>query len=126
MRNTYEKVIIMPTPKKKYSKNIAAKPHDDVKSSNTKYVHEFRDKTVVNFIYNFFFIGYFCFVSFIVSFAFLALESSGKFVTKYSTIFLIALSGSKVKLIFKLLILGAFLGPYQGTFFLYQMNQWHQ
>ena len=31
---------------------------------------------------------------------------------KCSAIFLIALSGSKVKFVFKLLILGAFLGPY--------------
>ena len=62
--STYEKVITMPTRKKTHSKIIAVKPHDDIKSSNTKNVHEFREN--VNFIYNFFFIGYFCFVSFIL------------------------------------------------------------
>ena len=83
-----------------------------MKTSNTKYVLEFCDKTVVNFIYNFFFIGYFCFVSLIVNFTFFAVKSIGKFATKSSAIFLIALSGFKVKLIFKLLMLEAFLGPY--------------
>ena len=68
----------MPTLKKTYSKIIAAKPDEEVRNNNTKYVHELGDKTVVNFIYNFFFIGYFCFVSFIVNFTFFALESSGK------------------------------------------------
>ena len=100
------------TPKKKHSKIIPAKHYVNVKYSNTKYVHKFRDKAVVNFIYNFFFIGYFCFVSFILNFTFFALESSGKSAIKCSAIFLIALSGSKVILVFKLLILGAFLGPY--------------
>ena len=94
--NIYEQVIIMPTPKKIYSKIIVAKPYEDVKSSNTKYVHELRDKIVVSFIYNFFFIDYFCFVSFIVHFTFFALESSGKLATMCSSIFLIALSGSRV------------------------------
>ena len=75
-------------------------------------MHKFRDKTVVNFLSNFFFIGYFCFVSFIFNFTFFALESSGKLAIKCSAIFLIALSGSKVKLVFKQLLLGAFLGPY--------------
>ena len=99
------------TTKKKHSKIILAKHYHYVKCSNTKYVHKFRDKTVVSFIYNFFFIGYFCFVSLLFNFTFLALESSGKLAIKCSAIFLIALSGSKVKLVFKLLILGAFLGP---------------
>ena len=94
------------------SKIILAKHYEDVKCSNTKYVHKFCDKPVVNFIYNFFFICYFCFVSFILNFTFFALESSGKLVIKYSAIFMIALSGSKVILVFKLLILGTFLGPY--------------
>ena len=100
------------TPKKKHSKIIPAKHFDDVKCSNTKYVHKFHDKTVVNFIHNFFFIGYFRFVSFIFNFTFFALESSGKLAIKCSAIFLITLNGSKVKLVFKLLILGALLGPY--------------
>ena len=43
-----------------------SKPYEDVKS-NTEYEHELRDKTIVNFIYNFFFICYSCFVSFINS-----------------------------------------------------------
>ena len=102
----------MPTLKKTYSKIIAAKPYEEVRNNNTKYVHELGDKTVVNFIYNFFFIGYFCFVSFILNFTFFALESSGKLVTMCSSIILIALRWSGVKLIFKLLILGAFVGPY--------------
>ena len=102
----------MPTLKKTYSKIIAAKPYEDVKSSDTKYVHELGDKTVVNFIYNFFFTGYFCFVSFIFNFTFFALESSGKLAKMRSSIILISVSGSRVKLIFKLLILGAFPGPY--------------
>ena len=72
---------------------------------------------VVNFLSNFFFIGYFCFVSFIFNFTFFALESSGKLAIKCSAIFLIALSGSKVKLVFKLLILVAFLGPYHRHLF---------
>ena len=42
----------------------------------------------------------------------LPLEGCGKLATKCSAVFLITLSGSKVKLIFELLILGAFLGPY--------------
>ena len=46
----------MPRLKKSYTKIIAAKPYEDMKSSNTNYVHEFRGKTVV--IYNFFSIGY--------------------------------------------------------------------
>ena len=50
MHNTYEKVMIMPTPNKTYSKIIVAKPYEDVKKRSTKYVHEIRDKTVVNFI----------------------------------------------------------------------------
>ena len=49
----------MPTLKKTYPKIIAAKPYQDVKSSNTKYVHELGGKTVVNIIYNFFYIGFF-------------------------------------------------------------------
>ena len=122
MHSTYEKVTDKSTPKETYSKTITAKPHDDVKSSNTNYVHEFRDKTVVNFIYHFFLIGYFCFVSFIVKVTFFALTWSGKFATKCSAIFLIALSGSKVKLIFKLLILRAFLGPYH-RYLLSQLNE---
>ena len=63
-------------------------------------------------MYNFFFIGYFCLVSFIFNVIFFALESSEKLAIKCSAIFLIALSGSKKKLVFKLLIIGAFLGPY--------------
>ena len=102
----------MPTRKKTHSKIIATKLHENVKSGNAKKVHEFREKTVVNFIYYFFFVGYFCFVSFIVNFTFFALESSRKLERKCSFIFLIASSGSKVKLILNLLILGAFLGPY--------------
>ena len=112
MHNTYEKVITIPTTKKAYSKIIVAEPYEDVKTTNAKYVHKLRDKTVVNFIYNFFSIGYFRLVSCIVNFTFFALESSGKLATMCSAIFLISLSGSCVKLIFKLLILGAFLGPY--------------
>ena len=54
----------------------------------------------------------FCFVSFIVNFTFFALESSGKLATKCTAIFLVALSGSKLKLVFKPLILGAFLDRY--------------
>ena len=54
-QTTYVKVTIIPTLKKKYSKIIAAKPCEDVESNNAKYMHEFRDKTVVNFIFNFFF-----------------------------------------------------------------------
>ena len=73
------------------SKIILAKHYEDVKCSNTKYVHKFRDKPVVNFIYNFFFICYFCFVSFIFNFTFFALESSGNLAIKYSAIFMIAL-----------------------------------
>ena len=64
----------MPTPKKKYFKIIAAKAYNNVKSSNTKNALEFCDKLVVNFIYNFFFIDYFCFISFIINFIFFALE----------------------------------------------------
>ena len=121
-QNTYEK--IMPaTPKKKHSKIIPAKHYDHVKCSNTKYVHKFRGKTVVNFIYNSFLIGYFCFVSFIFNSTFFVLESSGKLATMCSAIFLFALSGSKVKLVFKLLILGAFLGPYHRHLLFYRMNQ---
>ena len=101
----------MPTLKKTNSKIIAAKPYKDVQSSNTNYMHKLGDKTVVNFIYNFFFIGYFCLVSFIVKFTFFTLESSGKLATMCSFIILIAFSGSRAKLIFKLLILGAFLSP---------------
>ena len=67
--------------KKTYSKIFAAKPYEDVKSSYTKYVYELRDKTVANFVYNFLFLGQFCFVSFIVNFTFFALESSGKLAT---------------------------------------------
>ena len=51
------------------------------------------------------------FLVLIVDFTFFALQSSGRFATKLSAIFLVALSGSKVKLIFKLFILGAILGP---------------
>ena len=58
------------------------------------------------------FIDYFCFVSFIVNFTFFASESSGQLATVCFSIFLIPLSGSRVKLIFKLLKLEAFLGPY--------------
>ena len=58
------------------------------------------------------FIDYFCFVSFIVNFTFFTSESSGQLATMCFSIFLIALSGSRVKLIFKLLKLEAFLGPY--------------
>ena len=105
-------MIVLPTLNKTYSKIIAAKTYEDVKSSNTKYVHELGDKTVVNLIYNFFFIGYSCFVSFIVNFTFFALKSSGKLAAMGSSILLIAFSWSRVKLIFKLLILGAFLGLY--------------
>ena len=65
----------------------------------------------------FFFIGYFCFVSFFINVIFFALESSGKLATMCSSIILIALSGSRVKLIFKLLILRAFLGPYHRHLF---------
>ena len=100
------------TPNKKHSKIIPAKHYDNVKCSNTKYANKFHDKTVVNFMYNFFFIGYFCLVSFIFNFIFFALKSSGKLSIKCSAIFLIALSGSKVKLVLKLLVVGAFLGPY--------------
>ena len=56
--------------------------------------------------------GCFCFVSFIVNFTFFSLESSGKLATKCSAVFLIALSVPKIKLNLKLLILGAFFGPY--------------
>ena len=105
-------MIVIPTLKKTYSKIIAAKPYEDVKSSDTKYVHELGGKTVVNFIYNFFFIGYFCFVSFIFNFTFFALKSSGKLAAMRFSIILIAVSVSRVKLIFKLFKLGAFLGPY--------------
>ena len=115
MHSTYGK--IMPTTtKKKKSKIIPAKHYDDVKCNNTKYVHKFLDKTLVNFIYSFFFIGYFCFVSFTFNFAFIALESSGKLAIKCSAIFLIALSEFKVKLVFIII----------GIFFLYRMNQRHQ
>ena len=72
-----------------------------MKYSNTKYVHELGEKTVVNFVYDFFFIGYFCFVSFMVDFTFSALTSIGKLEKKCSSIILIALSGSRMKLIFK-------------------------
>ena len=75
-------------------------------------MHELGDKTVVNFIYNFFFIDYFYFVSFVVNVTFFALKSSGKLATMGFFILLTALSRFRVKLIFKLLILGAFLGPY--------------
>ena len=54
----------MPTLNKTYSKIIAAKPYEDVKSSNTKYMHELGDKTVVNFIYNFFLYRLFLFCKF--------------------------------------------------------------
>ena len=111
------------TPKKKHSKIILAKHYDDVKCSNTKYVDKFRDKTVVNFIYNFFVIDYFCFESFIFNFTFFALESSGKLAIKCCAFFLISLSGSKVKLVFKLLILGVFLGPYHRHL-LSLLNEW--
>ena len=105
-------MIFLSTLKKKYSKTIAAKPDEDVKSSYTKYVHKPGDKMIVNFIYNIFFIDLFCFVSFIVNFTFCALKSSGKLATMCSSIILIALNGSRVILILKLLILGAFLGPF--------------
>ena len=85
-------MIVLPTLNKTYSKIIAAKTYEDVKSSNTKYVHELGDKTVVNLIYNFFFIGYSCFVSFIVNFTFFALKSSGKLAAMGSSILLIAFS----------------------------------
>ena len=98
-------MITTPTQKKKHSKIIAARPHEDVKGRNRKNVHEFCDETVVNFINNFFFISFFCFVSFIVNLTFFTLESRGKLATKCSAVFLITL-------ILKLLILGAFLGPY--------------
>ena len=77
----------MPTRKKTYSKIIVTKPYGNVKSSNTKYVHELFDKTVVNFTYNFFFIVRYSFAIFIVNFTFLALESSGKLATMCSSIF---------------------------------------
>ena len=99
----------MPTRKEIHSKIITSKPHGDVKSSNTKKVHEFCEKMVLSFIYNFF-MGYFFFLTFIVKVISFAFQSSGKLATKCSAIFLIALSGSKIKLILKLLILGAFLG----------------
>ena len=105
-------MMVMPGRIKTYSKIIGAKPLDHKKSSNEKYVHEFCDKTVVNFIHNFFFIGYFCCVSFIVNFTFFGLVSSEKLAIKCSAVCLIALSGSKIKLILKLLILGTFLCYY--------------
>ena len=89
---------------KTYSTIIATNLHSDLKSSNTKYLHEFRDKAVVNFIDNFFFIDYFCFVVFVINSTFFVVKWSGKFATKCSAIVLVVLSGSKVKVIFKLLI----------------------
>ena len=84
--NTYEK--IMPTtPKKRHSKTIPAKHYDNVKCSTTKYVHQFRDKTVGNFTCNFLFIGYFCFVNFIFNFTFFALGLSGKLLCYFSDCF---------------------------------------
>lgn len=80
------------------------KPTEYVKSRNRKNVHELRDKTVLNFIYNFFFIRNFRFITLIVNFTFFALKSSGKLTQKYSAVFLVVLTGSKIKLILKLLI----------------------
>ena len=122
-QNDHENGTNMSRSKKTYSKIFAAKPYEDVKSSYTKYVYELRDKTVVNFVYNFLFLGQFCFVSFIVNFTFFALESSGKLATICSSIILTALSGSRVKLILKLLIIEAYQALIIGTFFLYRMNQ---
>lgn len=103
-------MIATPTRKKAHYKIIVVKPTEYVQNRNIKNVREFRDKTVLNFIYSFFFIACFCFVTLIVNFNFFTLKSSGKLTEKYSAVFPIALTGSKVKLILKLLIIGTFLG----------------
>ena len=78
-------MITTPTRKKIHSKIIEIKRNKDVKRSDAKDVHKLRDKiarqnyatklrdkTVVSFIYNFHFIDYFSFASFIVDFTFFA------------------------------------------------------
>ena len=65
-------MITAPTRKKIHSKIIEIKRNKDVKRSDVKDVHKLRDKTVVSFIYNFHFIDYFSFASFIVDFTLFA------------------------------------------------------
>ena len=88
--------------KKTNSKNIVSKSNEIADSSDTKNLRKSRDKTINNFIYKIFFVGYFLFVNFIVNFnLFVAIKSSGKLATKSNANFLIAFGGSNVKTAFK-------------------------
>ena len=62
MHNIYEKVITMPVWEKIDSKIIMTNPKEHRKSGHTREIHKFCDRMVINFIYDFFFIGYFCLV----------------------------------------------------------------
>ena len=113
MHNIYEKVITMPVWEKIDSKIIMTNPKEHRKSGHTREIHKFCDRMVIKFIYDFFFIGYFCLVCY-CQFTILSVKSCEKLATKCGGVFLTVLSVSKVTLILKLLILEGFLGLYHG------------
>ena len=107
---------IISTQKKTNSRNIVSKPNEIANSSDTKNLRKSRDKTINNFIYNIFFVGYFLFVNFIVNFnLFVAIKSSGKLATKSNANFLIAFRGSKIKTAFKNAHTRTIFGPISKT-----------